>query len=108
MRVRVGDPHGVNLSLGALVWGPAGVLEFSFSFSFSFSFRSVGWVAAGGSRPARGDPPCWATHPARPTRQNKNKNEKKKNENSRTPAGPQTNAPRDNITPCGSPIPHSN
>ena len=38
------------LSLGALVWGPAGVLEFSFSRS-----RSVGWVAAGGSEkwPAR-------------------------------------------------------
>ena len=31
------------------------------------AFRSVGWVAVGGSRPARRDPPGRATHPARPT-----------------------------------------
>ena len=29
-------------------------------------------------------------------------------ENSRTPARPQTNAPRDNIMPCGDPTPNSN
>ena len=45
-----------------MVWGPAGVLEFSFSF-FSFSFRSV---LSGGSRRVGRDPPP-ATHPARPT-----------------------------------------
>ena len=45
-----------------------------------------------------------ATHPTERTNQ-KNENE---NANPRTPAGPQTNAHRDNITPCGSPTPHFN
>ena len=40
----VGDPHGVMLSLGALVWGPAGVLE------FSFSLRSVAFCRVGCNR----------------------------------------------------------
>ena len=53
----VGDPHGVQLSLGALVWCPESVLELSF-FSF-FSFASV---LSGGSRRLGRDPPV-ATHP---------------------------------------------
>ena len=59
----------------------------------------AGWVALpGGSRPTRRDPPD-RTERERERNENENENE---NENSRTPTGPQTNAPRDNITPCGS------
>ena len=65
-----------------------------------------GWVGRCGSPQVGRDLPA-ATHP---TERNatRTQRERERNENSRTPAGPQTNAPRDNLTPCGSPTPHSN